>query len=136
MLGAFVVAWMEDHGYINVDPGFAVLVGFIPLIICTILAILSLSTNLSFVTTKPWRDLMQKIDPDACRRVVKTREPSKEYLIHGPCTSSLREVLLDDWPFKDVKPGSVWYVLDQRMNDVTDMPLSEIEGTIIIEVGL
>jgi len=136
LLGAFVVAWLGGHGYLNVDSGFAVLVGFIPLIICTTLAIFSLSANVSFVTTKPWRDLMQKIDPSVCKRIVKSMESGNEYLVHGPCTSRLREVLLEDWPFEDVEPGSVWYVLDQRMNDVTDMPLSEIEGTVILEVGM
>ena len=59
-----------------------------------------------------------------------------EYLIHGPCASSLREVLLDDWPFEDVKPGSAWYVLDKRMNDVTDALLSEMEGTVLLEIGM
>jgi hypothetical protein len=136
LLGAFVVAWMGGHGYLNVDPGFAVPAGFVLLIGFSLLTIFSLLANVSFVTTKPWRDLMQKIDPSICRRVVKSVEFNKEYLVHGPCVSSLREVLLDDWPFEDVKSGSVWYVLDQRMNDVTDAPLLEIEGTVTLEVGL
>jgi len=106
VLGASAISWIGGTGYLGLDYDVVVLVGFIPLTICTILAIFSLSANVSFVTIKPWRDLMQKIDSNACRRVVKTREPNKEYLIHGPCTSILREILFENWPFEDVELGS------------------------------
>lgn len=136
LLGAFAVAWMGGHGYLNVDPDVAVPAGFVLLIVFMVLGAFSLQADTSFIARKPWRSQPQTIDSNICRRVVKSMESSIEYLIHGPCASSLREVLLDDWPFEDVKPGSAWYVVDKRMNDVTDMPLSEIEGTVLLEVGM
>ena len=126
LLGAFVVAWMGGHGYINVDPGIAVPVGLVFLIVFMVLGAFSLQADTSFIARKPWRSQPQTIDSNICKRVVRSMESNIEYLIHGPCTSSLREVLLDDWPFEDVKPGSAWYVMDKRMNDVTNTPLSEI----------
>ena len=136
LLGAFVVAWMGGYGYLNVDPNVAVPAGLVLLIVFMVLGAFSLQADTSFIARKPGRSQLQTIDTNICRRVVKSLESGNEYLIQGSCTSSLREVLLEDWPFKDVKPGSAWYMRDQRMNDVTEMPLSEIEGTVILEVGL
>ncbi len=136
LLGAFTIAWMGGHGYLNVDPNVAVPAGFVLLIVFMVLGAFSLQADTSFIARKSWRNQPQTIDSNICKRVVKSMEFNIEYLIYGPCTSSLREALLDDWPFEDVKSGSAWYVLDKRMNDVTDTPLSEIEGTVILEVGL
>ncbi len=136
LLGAFAVAWMGGHGYINVDPNIAVPVGLVLLIVFMVFGAFSLQADTSFIARKPWGSQPETIDSNICKRVVKSMEFNIEYLIHGPCASSLREVLLDDWPFEDVKPGSAWYVLDKRMNDVTDTPLSEIEGTVLLEVGM
>lgn len=136
LLGAFAIAWMGGHGYLNVDPGIAVPVGLVLLIFFMVLGAFSIQADTSFIARKPWRSQPQTIDSNICRRVVKSMKFNIEYLIHGPCASSLREVLLDDWPFEEVKPNSAWYVLDKRMNDVTDAPLSEIEGTVPLEVGM
>ena len=136
LLGAFAVAWMGGHGYLNVDPNVVVPAGFVLLIAFMVLGAFSLQADTSFIARKTWRSQPQTIDSNICTRVVKSMDSSNEYLIYGPCTSSLREALLDDWPLEDVKPGSAWYVLDMRMNDVTDTPFSEIEGTVILEVGM
>ena len=68
-------------------------------------------------------------------RTVKITGESREYFIRGASESSIKEVLLDDWPFSEKDPESHWYVIDEQGNDVTSRPLGSIDGTtsVVIE---
>ncbi len=68
-------------------------------------------------------------------RTVKIRDKQKDYFIRGAGDTPIREALLDDWPFDEQDSDSKWYVVDDRGNDITNAPLSSLEGTatVIIE---
>ena len=68
-------------------------------------------------------------------RTVKISGESKDYFIRGRGETSIKEALLDDWPFSEQDPNSNWHVVDELGNDVTSKPLKSIDGTmsVIIE---
>ena len=67
-------------------------------------------------------------------RTVKITGENKDYFIRGEGESSIKEVLLDDWPFSEQDPESNWYVIDELGNDVTSRPLSSIDGTVSVVI--
>ncbi|MCK5266257.1 MAG: hypothetical protein KAR03_11680 [Candidatus Thorarchaeota archaeon] len=68
-------------------------------------------------------------------RTVKISGESKDYFIRGRGETSIKEALLENWPFSEQDPNSNWYVVDELGNDVTSKPLKSIDGTmsVIIE---
>ena len=68
-------------------------------------------------------------------RTVKLASENKDYFIRGKEDTSIKKALLDDWPFSEQDPDSNWHVVDELGNDVTNNPLSSLDGiaTIIIE---
>lgn len=68
-------------------------------------------------------------------RTVKIAGENKDYFIRGRGDTSIKEALLENWPFSEQDPNSNWYVVDELGNDVTSKPLKSIDGTmsVIIE---
>ena len=68
-------------------------------------------------------------------RTVKIAGENKDYFIRGRGDTSIKEALLENWPFSEQDPDSTWYVVDELGNDVTSKPLKSIDGTmsVIIE---
>ncbi len=68
-------------------------------------------------------------------RTVKIAGENKDYFIRGRGDTSIKEALLENWPFSEQDPDSNWYVVDELGNDVTSKPLKSIDGTmsVIIE---
>ncbi len=61
-------------------------------------------------------------------RTVKIAGENKDYFIRGKGDTSIKEALLDNWPFSEQDPDSNWHVVDELGNDVTGEPLSSITG--------
>ena len=68
-------------------------------------------------------------------RTVKIAGENKDYFIRGRGDTSIKEALLENWPFSEQDPNSNWHVVDELGNDVTSKPLKSIDGTmsVIIE---
>ncbi len=68
-------------------------------------------------------------------RTVKIAGENKDYFVRGKSDTSIKEALLDDWPFSEQDPDSNWYATDDKGNDVTNESLNSITGTmsVIIE---
>jgi len=67
-------------------------------------------------------------------RTVKLASENKDYFIRGEGETSIKEALLDDWPFSEQDPGSNWHVVDELGNDVTSKPLKSIDGTMSVVI--
>ena len=67
-------------------------------------------------------------------RTVKIADKQKDYFIQGAVDTPIKEVLLDNWPFDEQDPDSKWHVVDNRGNDVTNAPLSSLDGTATVVV--
>ncbi len=61
-------------------------------------------------------------------RTVKIAGENKDYFIRGVGDTSIKDVLLENWPFSEQDPDSNWHVVDEKGNDVTGEPLSSITG--------
>jgi hypothetical protein len=67
-------------------------------------------------------------------RTVKIAGEQKDYFIQGAGDTPIKEVLLEDWPFDEQDSDSKWHVVDNRGNDVTNVPLDSLDGTSTIVV--
>ena len=67
-------------------------------------------------------------------RTVKIAGENKDYFIRGRGDTSIKEVLLENWPFSEQDPDSNWYVVDELGNDVTSKPLKSIDGTMSVVI--
>ena len=67
-------------------------------------------------------------------RTVKIADKQKEYFIRGVADTPIKEVLLDNWPFDDRDPDSKWHVIDNHGNNVTNAPLSSLDGTATVVI--
>jgi hypothetical protein len=65
-------------------------------------------------------------------RTVKIAGENKDYFIRGRGDTSIKEALLENWPFSEQDPNSNWHVVDELGNDVTSKPLKSIDGTMIV----
>ena len=77
---------------------------------------------------------MQPMTPsgDEIARVLIHRPTDYEFFIYGKPSDSVREAVKREWPFPDKSKDSKWHVRDEQGGNVTDMKLSETEGTIEI----
>ena len=66
-------------------------------------------------------------------RVLKAPGHRNEYFIEGKPESTFREVVRDIWPFDDHAVDSVWKLVTDSGEDVTDRALSSYEGIVEIE---
>jgi len=68
-------------------------------------------------------------------RTVTIAGENKDFFIRGRGDTSIKEALLENWPFSEQDPDSNWHVVDELGNDVTSKPLNSIDGTmsVIIE---
>lgn len=62
-------------------------------------------------------------------RTFRVSGQEKEYLVQGKGETSIKHILSSDWPFDEYEHSSVWYVVDEQGNDITNQPLSSIDGT-------
>ena len=67
-------------------------------------------------------------------RTVRIADKQKDYFIRGAVDTPIKEVLLDNWPFDEQDPDSKWHVVDNRGNDVTNAPLSSLDGTATVVI--
>jgi len=67
-------------------------------------------------------------------RTVKIAGENKDYFIRGRGETSIKEALLENWPFSEQDPDSNWYVVDELGNDVTSKPLKSIDGTMSVVI--
>lgn len=67
-------------------------------------------------------------------RTVKIAGKPKDYFIKGAGDASIREVLLENWPFGEQDKDSKWYVVDELGNNVTNNPLSSLDGTATVTI--
>ena len=67
-------------------------------------------------------------------RTVKIAGENKDYFIRGKGDTSIKEALLENWPFSEQDPDSNWYVVDELGNDVTSKPLKSIDGTMSVVI--
>ncbi len=67
-------------------------------------------------------------------RTIKISGESKDYFIRGQGDTSIKEALLENWPFSEQDPDSNWYVVDELGNDVTSEPLKSIDGTMSVVI--
>ena len=65
-------------------------------------------------------------------RTVKIAGEIKDYFIRGPGDTSIKDALLENWPFSEQDSDSNWYVTDGQGNDVTSESLNSITGTMIV----
>ena len=68
-------------------------------------------------------------------RTVKLANKQKDYFIRGAGDTPIKEAILENWPFHELDKDSNWHVVDDLGNDVTNNPLSSLNGTatVIIE---
>ncbi len=67
-------------------------------------------------------------------RTVKIAGENKDYFIRGKGDTSIKETLLENWPFSEQDSDSNWHVTDDMGNDVTSEPLSSITGTMSVVI--
>ena len=67
-------------------------------------------------------------------RTVKIAGKQKDYFIEGAGATPIKEVLLENWPFSDHDKDSKWYVVDELGNNVTNNPLSSLNGPAIVTI--
>jgi hypothetical protein len=67
-------------------------------------------------------------------RVVKIADEQKDYFIRGSAGITIRNALIDAWPFGDYDPTLSWHVIDISGNDISDVPLSSVNGTATVVI--
>lgn len=67
-------------------------------------------------------------------RTIKIAGENKDYFIRGKGDTSIKEALLENWPFSEQDSDSNWHVTDDMGNDVTSEPLSSITGTMSVVI--
>ena len=67
-------------------------------------------------------------------RTVKIAGENKDYFIRGKGDTSIKEALLENWPFSEQDSDSNWHVVDELGNDVTSEPLKSIDGTMSVVI--
>lgn len=73
------------------------------------------------------------IDGSVVHRVVMDPISDEGYIISGPPHITFREACLSQWPFERIPTKSDWIIRDERSNDVSDKPLSDVDGITFIE---
>ncbi len=63
-------------------------------------------------------------------RTVRISGKTKDYFIHGAPDATVRDVLLDVWPFDTKRLNSSWQVFNSEGNEVSDHPLESLTETI------
>lgn len=118
------------HGVIDVDPSLIILAGFFLFTVFTaIIAPTLICYDTSWVTPRH-RDMQPSEPPDdVYARVILHEDSKSEVFIYGKENVTVREALLEDWPFAPNLKKSEWYVVDASGNDVTDSALSRFDGT-------
>ena len=118
------------HGVIDVDPGFIVLAGFFLFVVFTaVIAPTLICFDTSWVTPRD-RDMQPSEPPDDLyTRVILHEDSKSEVPIYGKENVTVREALLDDWPFAQNLKKNACYVVDASGNDMTNSALSRFEGT-------
>ena len=65
-----------------------------------------------------------------CVRTVRIPGKKKDLFIRGAPDATVREVLLDNWPFDSRNPNSGWQVFDSLENEVSGQLLESITETL------
>jgi hypothetical protein len=64
-----------------------------------------------------------------CVRTVRISGERKDHFIRGKPHATVRDVLLDDWPFDLKNPNSDWQIFDSFRNDVSNQRIESITET-------
>ena len=67
-------------------------------------------------------------------RTVKIAGKQKDYFIEGASDTPIKEVLLENWPFDDQDKDSKWHVVDEIGTNITNNPLSSLDGTATVVI--
>ncbi len=70
----------------------------------------------------------REVDPTKYHRVVMDPVSGEEIVVHGKQDTSLRRAVIRYWGFSRFRRRSGWIIVDESGNDVTDLPLSSLEG--------
>ncbi len=121
------LAYLGGHHVLPLDPRVVVPATFVLFLSAMCLAVNTMLAGTSFVTRMPFIEQPDTPDSDVVVRVVRLEGHQREYLIRGPPSATVREVLVAQWPFPEEMPGQ-WGVVDEDGQDVGNSPMSQVGG--------
>lgn len=124
---AWVLSRLSAAGLFPMDPVAIVGASMAFLLVCIVLAFLTMLTNVMSGNRRMGQPGMP--DRDVITRVVRDDSSGKDYFLYGDHDDTVKEILMDDWPFAADLKNTSWHLVDERHNDVTDKILSAFEGT-------
>ena len=66
-------------------------------------------------------------------RVIKIKGERMEYFISGSPETTFEQAMRDNWPFEEHDSKSKFRIVTDKDVDVTKIPLSDHEGTVLLE---
>lgn len=123
---AWVLSRLSAIGLFPVDSTMIAGASMVLLLFFIVLATITLATDIFGGNKRMGQPSMP--DRDVITRVVRNDSSGKEYFIYGDHDDTVRELLVDDWPFAEELKSASWYLVDEKHNDVTDKLLSDFEG--------
>ncbi|MFX1481730.1 MAG: hypothetical protein ACFFCP_00925 [Promethearchaeota archaeon] len=67
-----------------------------------------------------------------CVRTARISGIKRDYFIRGSPGTTVREAILDEWPFESEKKKSDWQVFDEEGNDISNLHLEETPDNMIV----
>ena len=121
------VSWFAGHGFIPLDVNIT-----LPLtLVGVMLALCFLMGTITSIDA--WRRTPKFVAADSYSRVVRDPSTGREYIVAGTSEMTLRDALLFEWLFESRRKDSEWYALDEHGTDVSERPIADFEGIIVME---
>ncbi len=127
LAASFVLSWLSSIGHFPMEPNMIVMWGMGLLSLFILLAVCTLGSTILGGNKRMGQPGMP--DREVITRVVRDDSSGKDFFIYGDHDDTVRELIMEDWPFAKELKNTSWYLVDERQNDVTDKMLSEFEGT-------
>ncbi|MHA1927221.1 MAG: hypothetical protein ACTSV2_01440 [Candidatus Thorarchaeota archaeon] len=127
LVAAFTLSWLSAIGRFPGEPNMIVTIGMGVLVIFFLLALCPFASTILGGNKRMGQP--RTPDRDVITRVVRDDSSGKDFFIYGDHDDTVRELIMEVWPFSKELKNTSWYLVDERQNDVTDKMLSEFEGT-------
>jgi hypothetical protein len=128
LVGSAVLAYSSSLIVLPVAPSLLLGMGFLSFIILTVLGLVFIWYDTSWATPLHREQMPYTPDRETIARVVRTDGHDREYFVYATPTSTVREAIQEDWPFKSGLKTHDWFVIDEIGNDVSEKMFSEVEG--------
>ena len=127
----FSIAWLSGYGFLPFMPQTVIMLTMVVFCFTMLISATTSMAGTSYIAMQRMARLPDSPDDDIMSRVIRDSRSGVETIVQAQPNSTIREVLEDDWPFEKNAAGE-WYLVDERGNDVSNWPISNWDGIVVI----